>query len=97
VPDLGLPEVVDAGLADYFGSIPHADLLKSAARRIVDRRVLHLIKMWLECAVEETGRPERTAPGTAPLFHRLVRLRAAAAPLRTGSQGSHVRKMYGTL
>jgi group II intron reverse transcriptase/maturase len=60
---LGRPEVVDADLADYFGSIPHADLLKSVARRIVDRRVLHLIKMWLECAVEETdgqGRNTRT-------------------------------------
>jgi RNA-directed DNA polymerase len=48
------PEVVDADLADYFGSIPHAELLKSVARRIVDRRVLHLIKMWLDCPVEET-------------------------------------------
>jgi RNA-directed DNA polymerase len=60
---LGRPEVVDADLADYFGSIPHADLLKSVARRIVDRRMLHLIKMWLECAVEETdgqGRTTRT-------------------------------------
>jgi RNA-directed DNA polymerase len=54
---------LDADLADYFGSIPHADLLKSVARRIVDWRVLHLIKMWLECAVEETdgrGRKTRT-------------------------------------
>ena len=51
----GYREIVDADLADYFGSIPHADLLKSVARRIVDRRVLHLIKMWLECPVEETG------------------------------------------
>jgi RNA-directed DNA polymerase len=50
----GHPDVVDADLADYFGSIPHADLLKSTARRIGDRRVLHLIKMWLECPVEET-------------------------------------------
>jgi len=50
----GHPEVVDADLADYFGSIPHAELLKTVARRIVDRRVLHLIKMWLECPVEET-------------------------------------------
>ena len=61
--DQGRPEVVDADLADYFGSIPHSDLLKSVARRIVDRRVLHLIKMWLECAVEETddrGRKTRT-------------------------------------
>src|ERR1700693_2964471 len=59
----GHPEVVDADLADYFGSIPHSDLLKSVSRRIVDRRVLHLIKMWLECAVEETddrGRKTRT-------------------------------------
>jgi hypothetical protein len=44
----GHPEVVDADLADYFGSIPHAELVKSVARRIVDRRMLHLIKMWLE-------------------------------------------------
>ena len=59
----GHPEVVDADLADYFGSIPHAELLKSVARRVVDRRVLHLIKQWLECPVEETdnrGRKTRT-------------------------------------
>lgn len=59
----GHPEVVDADLADYFGSIPHAELMLSLARRIVDRRTLHLIKMWLECAVEETddrGRKTRT-------------------------------------
>jgi RNA-directed DNA polymerase len=59
----GHSEVVDADLADYFGSIPHSDLLKSVARRIVDRRVLHLIKMWLDCPVEETderGRKTRT-------------------------------------
>jgi RNA-directed DNA polymerase len=56
-------DVVDADLTDYFGSIPHADLMRSLARRIVDSRVLHLIKMWLECAVEETddkGRKTRT-------------------------------------
>ena len=59
----GHPDVVDADLADYFGSIPHTDLLKSVARRIVDRRVLHLIKMWLDCPVEEIdqrGRKKRT-------------------------------------
>ena len=46
-----------------FGSIPHAELLKSLARRVVDRRVLQLIKQWLECAVEETddrGAKKRT-------------------------------------
>ena len=49
----GHREVVDADLADYFGSIPHTELMMSVARRIVDRRVLHLIKMWLDCPVEE--------------------------------------------
>src|SRR5690349_17424531 len=59
----GHPDVVDADLADYFGSIPHTELMKSVARRIVDRRVLHLIKMWLDCPVEEAdqrGRKTRT-------------------------------------
>jgi retron-type reverse transcriptase len=59
----GHPDVVDADLADYFGSIPHSDLLKSVARSVDDRRVLHLIKMWLDCSVEETddrGRKTRT-------------------------------------
>src|SRR5215468_9802688 len=59
----GHREVVDADLADFFGSIPHTELMKSVARRIVDRRVLHLIKMWLECSVEETddrGRKRRS-------------------------------------
>ena len=57
-------EIVDADLADYFGSIPHAELMRSLARRLVDRRVLHLLKMWLECSVEETddrGRKRRTS------------------------------------
>jgi len=56
-------DVVDADLSDYFGSIPHAELLKSMARRVVDPRVLNLVKQWLECTVEETdsrGRKTRT-------------------------------------
>src|SRR5258708_420772 len=60
----GHPDVVGADLADYFGSIPHTDLLKSVARRIVDRRVLHLIKLWLECPVEETDQRGRTTRTT---------------------------------
>ena len=55
----GQTDVVDADLADYFGSIPHTELMLSLARRIVDRHVLHLIKMWLECAVEESDRRGR--------------------------------------
>ena len=59
----GRPDVVDADLSDYFGSIPHAELLRSLAWRIVDRHVLRLLKQWLECPVEETddrGRKKRT-------------------------------------
>ena len=50
----GYGEVVDADLSSYFDNLPHAELLKSVARRVVDGAMLHLIKMWLEAAVEET-------------------------------------------
>jgi group II intron reverse transcriptase/maturase len=59
----GYTEVVDADLSGYFDSIPHVELMKSVSRRISDGRVLRLIKMWLETAVEELddqGRPHRT-------------------------------------
>jgi len=50
----GHQEIVDADLSTYFDSIPHAELMKTVARRIVDGAMLHLIKMWLEAPVEET-------------------------------------------
>ena len=46
-------EVVDADLSDYFGRIPHAELLKSVARRVSGGRMLGWVKAWLEMAVEE--------------------------------------------
>jgi RNA-directed DNA polymerase len=49
----GYTDVVDADLSRYFDSIPHAELMKSVARRIVDRHVLRLIKMWLRAPIEE--------------------------------------------
>jgi RNA-directed DNA polymerase len=49
----GYTDVVDADLSRYFDSIPHAELLKSVARRIVDRHVLRLIKLWLKAPIEE--------------------------------------------
>jgi hypothetical protein len=58
-----LPGVVDTDLADYYGSIPHAELLKSVARRVLDWCVQKLINQWLECPLEETdkrGRKTRT-------------------------------------
>jgi len=58
----GHREIVDADLASYFDLLPHAELLKSVARRVVDGAMLHLIKMWLTAPVEETddrGRKHR--------------------------------------
>jgi len=49
----GHTRIVDGDLADYFGSIPHDELLTSLARRVSDRHMLHLIKMWLQAPVEE--------------------------------------------
>jgi len=44
----GHGQIVDADLSSYFDSVPHAELMKSVARRVVDEAMLHLIKMWLE-------------------------------------------------
>ena len=49
----GYTDVVDADLSKYFDTIPHQALLQSVARRVVDRHLLHLLKMWLNTPVEE--------------------------------------------
>jgi RNA-directed DNA polymerase len=49
----GYTDVVDADLSKYFDTIPHQELMRSVARRIVDRHVLRLIKLWLRAPVEE--------------------------------------------
>ena len=55
----GYTHVVDADLSAYFDTVPHSELLQSVACRVVDRQMLHLIKMWLETPVEETDERER--------------------------------------
>jgi retron-type reverse transcriptase len=55
----GHRDVVDADLSGYYDTIPHVELMKSVARRIVDRRVLHLLKMWLDAPVEEEDERRR--------------------------------------
>jgi RNA-directed DNA polymerase len=51
----GFTDVVDADLSKYFDTIPHRELMRSVARRIIDRHVLRLIKLWLKAPVEERG------------------------------------------
>jgi group II intron reverse transcriptase/maturase len=82
----GYREVVDADLSGYFDSIPHAELMQCLARRISDKAVLHLVKLWLICPVEEgdqRGRVIRTTrnkdekrgtPQGAPLSPLLANL-----------------------
>ena len=52
----GYTDVVDADLSKYFDTIAHAELMQCVARRIVDRQILALVKMWLKTPVEERGR-----------------------------------------
>jgi RNA-directed DNA polymerase len=49
----GYTDVVDADRSKYLDTIPHGELMPCVARRIVDRAVLHRIKMWLTAPVEE--------------------------------------------
>lgn len=60
----GYTDVVDADLSKYFDTIPHCQLVQCVARRIVDREVLRLIKMWLKVPVEEReGKGNRRMTG----------------------------------
>lgn len=61
----GRCEVYDADLASYFDTIDHGRLLQQLARRIADRSVLRLIRLWLRCPVveeDEAGRRRTTHP-----------------------------------
>ena len=57
--------VYDADLASYFDTIDHDRLLSQVERRVADRSVLRLLRLWLRCPVEEEdghGGTRRTVP-----------------------------------
>lgn len=82
----GYTEVVDTDLSGYFDSIPHAELMKSVARRVSDKSMLHLLKMWLEAPVEEHDAQGRV--------HRSTRNRDAK---RGGPQGAPISPLLSHL
>jgi group II intron reverse transcriptase/maturase len=52
---MGKIQVIDADLSKYFDTLPHDKLLGQVARRVADKNILRLIRMWLKAPVVEEG------------------------------------------
>lgn len=60
----GYRQAVDLDLADYFGSIPHKQLMERVAERVKDGAVLKLLRGWLDAGYVEDGARHNTPRGT---------------------------------
>ena len=52
---MGKTQVIDADISKYFDTIPHDKLMSLVAKRVVDKNILRLIKLWLKAPVVEEG------------------------------------------
>ena len=90
----GRTEVVDADLAKYFDTIPHAELMKCLARRIGDGAVLHLIALWLKAPVEERDEQNRPKMGGGNSSTRGVPQGGVLSPLLANVYINRLLKVF---